>query len=54
LPDADGPGFVSLNDSFRAENRSLIGHNPTSNVLNSTPQSRHWHRWKQANVVALR
>jgi hypothetical protein len=26
LPDADGPGFVALNDSFRAENRSLIGH----------------------------
>jgi len=25
LPDADGFGFVALNGSFRAENRSLIG-----------------------------
>jgi hypothetical protein len=22
---------------------ALTGHNPTSSVLNSTPQSRHWH-----------
>jgi hypothetical protein len=26
LPDADDPGFVALNESFQAENRSLIGH----------------------------
>jgi hypothetical protein len=25
LPDADGPEFVALDGSFRAENRSLIG-----------------------------
>jgi hypothetical protein len=27
LPDADGPGFVSLDGGFGAANRSLIGHN---------------------------
>jgi hypothetical protein len=26
LPDADGPGYVSLNSGFREGNRSLIGH----------------------------
>jgi hypothetical protein len=26
LPDAGSPGFVELNDSFQAENRSQIGH----------------------------
>jgi hypothetical protein len=26
LPDADGPGFVSLNGGFGEANRSLIGH----------------------------
>ena len=26
MPDADGPGFVSLNGGFGEENRSLIGH----------------------------
>jgi hypothetical protein len=25
LPDADGPGYVSLNGGFREANRSLIG-----------------------------
>jgi hypothetical protein len=34
LPDTDGPGFVALNDSFRAENRSLIGHDQSLTVLN--------------------
>ena len=27
LPDAGGSGFLALKGSFRAENRSLIGHN---------------------------
>jgi len=40
LPDADGPGYVSLNGGFREANRSLIGQKQSFITYKSTPWSR--------------
>jgi hypothetical protein len=37
LPDADGPGYVSLNGGFREANRSLIGQKQSFITYKSTP-----------------
>jgi hypothetical protein len=44
LPDTDGQGFVALNGSFEAENRSLIGQTRTFDMPERFPERSRSHR----------